>query len=197
MYERVKHRLQIESRAADDLEDVGGGGLLLQRFPQLVEQPGILDGNDGLVGETLDQLDLLVGERSNLLPKNVDNTNQLALFEHRDREHCSKAAQFNGFDDRSKPFSVGLRCPDVRDLDDLLRAGDLPERRAWMWSERFAPARARLAVARRRIMRGNHAEGVRFAEIQRAELGVTGAHGIFQHGLEHWVQLAGRTGNYT
>ena len=30
---RIKHGLEIEGRAADDLEHVGGGGLLLQRFP--------------------------------------------------------------------------------------------------------------------------------------------------------------------
>ena len=29
---RIEHRLQIERRAADDLEHVGGGGLLLQRI---------------------------------------------------------------------------------------------------------------------------------------------------------------------
>ena len=49
--QRIEHRLQIEGRAADDLEHVGGGGLLLQRFAQLVEQAGILDGDDGLVSE--------------------------------------------------------------------------------------------------------------------------------------------------
>src|SRR6478672_9891043 len=32
----IEHRLQIEDRVADHLEHVGGGGLLLQRFPQLV-----------------------------------------------------------------------------------------------------------------------------------------------------------------
>ena len=30
--QRIEHRLQIEGRAADDLEHVGGGGLLLQRL---------------------------------------------------------------------------------------------------------------------------------------------------------------------
>ena len=49
--QRIEHRLQIEGRAADDLEHVGGGGLLLQRFAQLVEQPRVLDGDDGLGGE--------------------------------------------------------------------------------------------------------------------------------------------------
>ena len=49
--QRIQHRLQVEGRAADDLEHVGGGGLLLQRFAQLVEQPHVLDGDDGLRGE--------------------------------------------------------------------------------------------------------------------------------------------------
>ena len=34
--QRIQHGLQIEGRAADDLEHVGGGGLLLKRFAQLV-----------------------------------------------------------------------------------------------------------------------------------------------------------------
>ena len=70
--QRVEHRLQIEGRAADDLEHVGGGGLLLERFAQLVEQARVLDGDDGLVGEVRHQLDLLVGERAHLLPIEVE-----------------------------------------------------------------------------------------------------------------------------
>src|SRR5262249_1131852 len=48
--ERIEHCLQIERRAADDLEHVGGCSLLLQRFAQLVEQTRVLDGDDGLGG---------------------------------------------------------------------------------------------------------------------------------------------------
>ena len=44
----LKHRLQIERRAANNFKDVGSGGLLLQRLSQLVEQPRILNGNDCL-----------------------------------------------------------------------------------------------------------------------------------------------------
>ena len=47
----VEHRLQVEGRAADHLEHVGGGGLLLQRFAQLVEQPRVLDGDDALTAK--------------------------------------------------------------------------------------------------------------------------------------------------
>src|SRR5262249_23037670 len=36
--ECLQHRLEIEGRAADNFQHVGGGGLLLQRLSQLVEQ---------------------------------------------------------------------------------------------------------------------------------------------------------------
>ena len=71
-------RLQIERRAADDLEHVGGGGLLLQRFAQLVEQARVLDRDDGLVGEVFDQFDLLVGEWPDLLSIDCDRADQLS-----------------------------------------------------------------------------------------------------------------------
>src|SRR5215467_8245106 len=56
-------RLQIERRPTDDLKHIGGGSLLLKGFTQLVEQSRVLDGDDGLVGESFDQLDLFLRER--------------------------------------------------------------------------------------------------------------------------------------
>ena len=53
------------------MQHVGGGSLLLQRLAELVEQAGVLDGDDGLRGEIRDQLDLLVGERPDLLAVNT------------------------------------------------------------------------------------------------------------------------------
>src|SRR5499427_4274738 len=75
--EGVQNLLKVESRAADHLEHVGGGGLLLQRFTQLVEQASVLDGDDGLGGEVRDQLDLFAGERPYLPTINSDRANQL------------------------------------------------------------------------------------------------------------------------
>jgi hypothetical protein len=49
----LEYWLQFAGRAADDLEHVGGRGLLVQRFAQLVEQPRILDGDDSLAGKAL------------------------------------------------------------------------------------------------------------------------------------------------
>ena len=36
-------------------------------LPQFIEQPRVLDGDDGLGGEVLHQCDLLVGERPHFL----------------------------------------------------------------------------------------------------------------------------------
>src|ERR1700738_1173828 len=65
LHQGVENGLKIEGRAADYLEHVGGCGLLLERFreiaralAQLVEQARVLDGDDGLCGEVLYQLDL-------------------------------------------------------------------------------------------------------------------------------------------
>ena len=56
--ERIEHRLQVEGRAADDLQHLGRRRLLLQRLGELggarldlLEQARILDRDDGLVCE--------------------------------------------------------------------------------------------------------------------------------------------------
>jgi len=57
----VEHRLDIRLRAADDAQDVAGGGLRVQRRRQLAvtrlqlgEQPRVLDRDHRLVGEGLE-----------------------------------------------------------------------------------------------------------------------------------------------
>ena len=47
--QRIEHGLEVEGRAADDFQHIGGRGLLLERLAQLVEQAGVLDRDDGLV----------------------------------------------------------------------------------------------------------------------------------------------------
>ena len=81
--ERVEHRLQVESRTANNLEYIGSRGLLLQRLPQFIEQPRILDGDDSLGGEVLDQRDLLVREWPDFLTVNAEHSYRLVLLEHR------------------------------------------------------------------------------------------------------------------
>src|SRR5215470_4495815 len=65
-------RLQIERRPTDDLKHIGGGGLLLKGFTQLVEQSRVLDGDDSLGCKVLNKLDLLVGEQPDFLTVQKD-----------------------------------------------------------------------------------------------------------------------------
>ena len=52
----------VGRRLRDHAQDLGGGRLLLERFAQFGEQADVLDGDHGLGGEGLEELDLLVGE---------------------------------------------------------------------------------------------------------------------------------------
>jgi hypothetical protein len=72
----LQHCLQVERRAADDLEHVGGGGLLLKRFAQLVEQSRVLDRDNGLRREILHDFNLLVGKGTNFLTKDGERTDE-------------------------------------------------------------------------------------------------------------------------
>src|SRR6516165_11839704 len=67
---RLKDRLKLTGRRADDAQHLRGSRLLLKRFAQiiralaqLVEQARILDCDHGLGGEVCQQLDLPVSER--------------------------------------------------------------------------------------------------------------------------------------
>src|SRR5262245_51083137 len=71
----VEESLQIKRRTTDDLEHISGGGLLLQRFAQLMEETGVLDSDHGLGSEVRYQLDLLLGERPYLLSVDRDDAN--------------------------------------------------------------------------------------------------------------------------
>ena len=77
----IEHRLHVRGRAADDAEHLGRCRLMLQGFAQfcvalldLLEQPHVLDGDYCLVGEGLEERNLLLGERPNLGAPNPDST---------------------------------------------------------------------------------------------------------------------------
>ena len=108
-----------------------GRGLLLQRLAeivgalaQLVEQPRVLDGDDGLGGEVLHQLDLLVGEGPDLLAIDDDSADQLVVLEHRHGEQRARAAEFDDGSDRWIAFEIGWLSVMIGDMDQRLRLRD-------------------------------------------------------------------------
>ncbi len=63
---RVEHRREVAGRAVDDLQYLGGRGLLLQGLARLGDQPRILHRDDRLRGEILQQRDLLCPKTAGL-----------------------------------------------------------------------------------------------------------------------------------
>jgi hypothetical protein len=57
----IEHWLDVGGRGTDDAQDLAGRRLLLQRLLRFVEQSHVLDGDHGLIGEGLEQLQLPVG----------------------------------------------------------------------------------------------------------------------------------------
>ncbi len=99
LQQSLEDALEVEHRPADGLEHLGRGCLLPQRLAKLlgaclhlVEQPHVLDGDHRLVGEGLDQFDLLVGKWSDDSAEQVEHTNRSSFAQQRHSEDCAKAA---------------------------------------------------------------------------------------------------------
>jgi hypothetical protein len=105
----VKYGLQIAWKAADDLEHIRRGRLLLQclgkvsgalaevvsALTEFVEQPRVLDGDDGLSGEVLYQRGLLFTERPDFSAIDNKGTDKLIVLQHRHAQKRSCADSFN------------------------------------------------------------------------------------------------------
>src|SRR5262245_6018486 len=107
----IEDRLQFAWRTADDLEHIGGGGLLLKRFTQLIEQPRVLDGDYGLCGEVLHQFNLFIGEGAYLCAIDEKGTKQFIVLEHRHRDGGSRTA----VSERGAGFWIGCPIDDIYD----------------------------------------------------------------------------------
>src|SRR5215468_4485478 len=107
--QRIKHPLQIEGRPADDLQDVGGGRLLFQSLCQLarprlhlLEQPRVLDSDDGLVCKDRHQLDLSRREGRNPRAIQREQAHRPAIAHERYAQHAARARD-------AREVTVGVR----------------------------------------------------------------------------------------
>src|SRR5262249_7156596 len=98
---------------------------------QLFQQLGVLDRDDGLVGEIRDQRDLLVGERSHLLTENAECANQFVFFEHWYANCCPLTAQFNRCHTIWVPFQIGAVAANIGTMGSLLSSRDLTQKCVW------------------------------------------------------------------
>ena len=84
--ERRQDLREIERRFADRLKHARGRGLLLERLLRLVEEAHVLDRDDRLIGERLDELDLLLVKWRRCDLANDDRPDGLALANERCRK---------------------------------------------------------------------------------------------------------------
>src|SRR6516225_4184896 len=123
-----------------------------------------------LRGEIADKLNLLIGKGVNFLEIDVDRTDQLVLFEHRDVDKSPGASQFEetGAHGIALVDRLGL---DIGNLSWLLRRHHASERgpRYGTQEQVFSSL---LDIRRWRIMVGDKAEGLSFAEIECRKFGL-------------------------
>src|SRR5262245_65020432 len=69
----IEHRLQVMWGPRDNRDHLRGSRLVVKRLLQIAftalhcfEKPRVLDGDDGLVGECLEQFNLAIRKRANL-----------------------------------------------------------------------------------------------------------------------------------
>src|SRR6516225_3232774 len=82
----VEHRREITGRGIDDLQYLGGCGLLLQSLTRLGQEPRILHSDDRLRREVFEKSDLPLGKRENLEASGCDVAEQgviLAQWNHK------------------------------------------------------------------------------------------------------------------
>ena len=181
----MEHRLQLARRARNSLKHIGGRGLLLQRFAQLVEQAGILDRDHRLVSEVRHQLDLFVGERPHLLAVDGDRADQLVVLEHGHGDERARAGELG-----DGGACVRLFRHEVGNVDHPFRFDDPAQGRSIEPNPRVAPPQ--LFERARSAMHCDKPELASFKQCEIAELGLADAYRVRQHGLEHRLQLARR-----
>src|SRR5262249_50159879 len=91
--ECFQHSLEIERRAGDDVEHIGGSGLLLEGLSQLIEQARVLDSDHSLFRKVVNKLDLFVSERADFLTINDNRADQLVFLKHGYSDVRPRAAQ--------------------------------------------------------------------------------------------------------
>src|SRR6516225_6000749 len=131
LQDRVKYWREISGRRIDDLQHLGGRSLSVQRFLLLGQEPRVLDGDDGLVGEGFQKCNLTVSKWPHLEPIDENYSQQLARFEHGNREYGSKGLY------QARPVSVfgvslGIEHVDRALLKCGARSGAGPSGRNWI-----------------------------------------------------------------
>src|SRR5262249_44960179 len=133
---------------------------------------------------------LLIGKRPDFLAEDVDDSNQLVVFEHRHADYRADATELDPSDSCGIAFGISFGRCKVGEMGRLLRSHPLAHRAARGGPEWAAAAH--LGKCRRHIVRSDNSQSVSLAEIERAEFGFAKPGRVRQHGLKYRLEFARR-----
>jgi len=186
--DRVEHRCQITGRRIDDLQYLGGRGLLLQRLTRLGQQPRVLHRDHRLRREILKQCDLFLAERAALEAIGADIAEQPAVLPQREHEQGAETSLPRGARSRAVPRRpVQYRC--IGHMNQALTAQQLVLRPA-----RFRPKRLpqQIGKRRRQFVCRHGAEVLAIIGHQSPVRRAAQRMRLLQYRVEHWREIAGR-----
>ena len=93
--------------------------MLLERLSQFVEQPRVLDGDDGLGGVARHQFDLFVGKRRHFLTVDGEGTDQVVVPEYWNSEDRPEAAKIDRSHEYGFTVDVSWFGRDVGNMNRL------------------------------------------------------------------------------
>ena len=118
--QRIEHRLQIECRAADDLEHVGGGGLLLQSdcWRSSLSSRVFSMAMTAWAAKFLTSSICLSVKGRTSWRYSDERTDQFILLQHRDGQKCPYAPKLDGCNVCwIALFNVGRVCSKIGDVN--------------------------------------------------------------------------------
>src|SRR4029450_6116129 len=153
---------------------------------QLGEQAHILDGNDRLVGESLEEGNLLVGERSHVQSPDHDPTDWRALAEQGGREHGTIAKiVLDRLTDGELGFDLSRHVLDV----DSSPVGNGS-------ANRGTPIKRHLLYSRERPILRYQPEDVTLQEANDRVVRSADARGILSYYIEYRLEVGWRAGDH-
>ena len=149
---------------------------------KLVEQPRVLDGDDGLGSEILQQSNLPILKRPDFLPIDENCANQLSLSEQRHGNAGSGTAKLGAW--RFRSF-----CNEVCAVDDLPRPKHTMEKLSCGRSKRAALP-LKFDILRRSANFCRKVKSLPVEAKYRPEFGPANANRMIENGLEDRLDIA-------
>ena len=179
----VEHRRGVGDRAADHAQHFARSLLLLERLPDLVEQPHVLDRDDRLVGESFQQFELPFGYRTGLAPARRDRAEHLIAAQHRHGDRAAPAARLR------EPARIARIGEYVLHLHDRPR-GDRARGGAALIQRPRVVLHQQFHQRGRQVVLGDEMHPLAVMAEQTDEHGVAKARGVTCNGIEHRLRIS-------